>query len=55
MFSSLKILKFTFNNFNSSRLFCHEIVDGIQVYSYRHKHKVPLVLKNPLYSSWYTW
>ncbi|KAG5675715.1 hypothetical protein PVAND_005596 [Polypedilum vanderplanki] len=45
-------------NFNLSRLSkrtnCHGIKTDINIYSYRDKRKVPLVLANPIYSSWYT-
>lgn len=41
-------------NLNLNR-YCHAVKSEIKVHSYRHKRKVPLELRNPLYSSWYTW
>lgn len=29
--------------------------ESIKIYSVKHKKKIPLVLKTPLFSSWYTW
>lgn len=46
---------FSLNFANSRRKLCHDVRHGIRVYNLRTKQKQPLVLTNPLYSSWYTW
>ncbi|CRL04577.1 CLUMA_CG017646, isoform A [Clunio marinus] len=40
--------------FSSTRRFCHKVELGVNIYNSKLKRKVPLILRNPLYSSWYT-